>query len=66
MGLYKQGAPDHTAGLPIARYVEAQVHGGVKVSDIERIYAPSNMVDYVESMLKERGIDIPVSPRAGS
>jgi hypothetical protein len=66
MGLYKQGAPDHTGGLPIARYVEAQIHGGVKVADIERIYAPSNMVDYVESMLKERGLDIPVSPRESS
>lgn len=66
MGLYKQGAPDHTGGLPIARYVEAQIHGGVKVSDISHIYAPADKVESVESMLRARGLNIPVSPRAGS
>jgi len=66
IGIYKQGAPDHTGGLPIARYVEAQIHGGVKVSDISRIYAPADKVNAIEAMLEARGIDIPVSPRAGS
>ena len=66
MGIYKQGAPDHTAASPIARYVEAQIHGGVKVSDISHIYAPADKVNAVEAMLEARGINIPVSPRAGS
>lgn len=66
MGIYKQGAPEHTAAAPIARYVEAQIHGGVKVSDISHIYAPADKVESVESMLRARGINIPVSPRAGS
>jgi hypothetical protein len=66
IGIYKNGAPGHTGGLPIARYVEAQIHGGVKVSDISRIYAPADKVNAIEAMLEARGIDIPVSPRAGS
>jgi hypothetical protein len=65
MGLYKAGAAAHMTGNPTANYLEAQIHGGVKVSDISRIYAPRDTVDAVENMLFVAGLDIPVIPREG-
>lgn len=66
MGLYKAGAALHMSGNPTAGYLEAQIHGGVKVSDISRIYAPRDRVDSIQESLSFRGIDIPVLPREGS
>jgi hypothetical protein len=65
MGLYKAGAARHMSGNPTAGYLETQIHGGVKVSDISRIYAPRDTVDSVENMLFVAGLDIPVIPREG-
>lgn len=66
MGLYKVGAVHHLSGSPSADYVEAQIHGGVKVSDIDRIYVPAGRVDAVKAMVEAKGLNIPVLPRAGS
>jgi len=66
MGLYKAGAVHHMAGNPTADYIETQIHGGVNVSDIERIYAPAGRVDAVRAMVEAKGLNIPVSARAGS
>jgi hypothetical protein len=66
MGLYKAGAVSHMAGNPTASYVEAQIHGGVKVSDISHIYAPAGRVDAIKAMVEAKGLNIPVSARAGS
>lgn len=66
MGIYKNGAPTHMMGTPIASYVEAQIHGGVKASDISRIYAPADDVDEIQAMVQSMGFDIPVIARAGS
>lgn len=66
MGLYAAGAVYHLNGNPTADYIEAQIHGGVKVSDISHIYAPAGRVDAVKAMVAAQGLDIPVSARAGS
>ncbi|CAB4155592.1 hypothetical protein UFOVP655_9 [uncultured Caudovirales phage] len=66
MGLYNEGAVHHLSGNPSADYVEAQIHGGVKVSDISHIYAPAGRVDAVKAMVAAQGLDIPVSARAGA
>jgi hypothetical protein len=66
MGLYKTGAVHHMAGNPTADYIETQIHGGVKVSDIDRIYVPAGRVDAVRAMVEAKGLNIPVLPRAGS
>lgn len=66
MGLYKAGAVHHLSGGPSADYVEAQIHGGVKTSDISHIYAPAARVEAVKAMVAAQGLDIPVSARAGS
>ena len=66
MGLYKTGAVHHMAGNPTADYIETQIHGGVKVSDIDRIYVPAGRVDAVKAMVEAKGLNIPVIPRAGS
>ena len=63
MGLYKAGAVLHMNGNSTAGYLEAQIHGGVKVSDISRIYAPRDRVDSIELSLSMRGLDIPVIAR---
>jgi len=41
-------------------YVEAQVHGGVSVSNIEAIYAPADEITGIELTLQEKGLTIPV------
>jgi hypothetical protein len=66
MGLYNEGAVHHLSGSPSADYVEAQIHGGVKVSDISHIYAPAGRVDAIKAMVEAKGLNIPVSARAGS
>jgi hypothetical protein len=66
MGLYKAGAASHMSGNPTAGYLEAQIHGGVKASDIAVIYAPRDRVDSIELTLSMRGIDIPVIARKES
>jgi hypothetical protein len=66
MGLYKAGAVAHMTGNSTAGYLETQVHGGVKVSDIDRIYVPAGRVDAVKAMVEAKGLNIPVLPRAGS
>jgi hypothetical protein len=65
MGLYKAGAVSHMTGNPTAGYLEAQIHGGVKVSDISHIYAPADRVDAVKAMVEAKGLNIPVRARAG-
>ena len=66
MGLYKTGAVHHMAGNPTADYLETQIHGGVKVSDIAHIYVPAGRVTAVKAMVEAKGLNIPVSARAGS
>lgn len=66
MGIHKNGAPIHMNGTPIAPYIEAQIHGGVRASDIARIYAPADDVDDIRAMVQSKGFDIPVIARAGS
>jgi hypothetical protein len=66
MGLYAAGAVYHLNGNPTAGYIEAQIHGGVKVSDISHIYAPAGRVDAIKAMVEAKGLNIPVSARAGS
>ena len=65
MGIHKNGAPTHMVGTPIAPYIEAQIHGGVRASDIARIYAPADRVDEIKAMVQSKGFDIPVVARAG-
>lgn len=66
MGLYKAGAVYHLNGNPTADYIEAQIHGGVKTSDISHIYAPADRVDAVKALVEAKGLNIPVSARAGN
>jgi hypothetical protein len=66
MGLYKTGAVHHMGGNPTADYLETQIHGGVKVSDIAHIYVPAGRVTAVKAMVEAKGLNIPVSARAGS
>jgi hypothetical protein len=66
MGLYKAGAAAHMSGNSTAGYLEAQIHGGVKVSDISRIYAPRDRVASIEGTLARNNLDIPVIAREGS
>jgi hypothetical protein len=66
MGLYRAGAALHMAGNSTAGYLETQIHGGVKVSDIDRIYVPADRVGAVKAMVEAKGLNIPVIPRAGS
>ena len=66
MGLYSKGAPYHMGGEPTASYIEAQITGGVKTSDIAAIHAPSNAVQRVTEMLQQAGINVPVYPMGGT
>jgi hypothetical protein len=50
-------------GKPGGRYVETQIHGGVKLSDITRITVPEKDVERFQTMLKEAGVEIPVGAR---
>jgi SPP1 gp7 family putative phage head morphogenesis protein len=63
MGLYSAGIPSHMAGLPTADYIEAQIHGGVKISDIAAIYVPNSRAYSVKNLLEYRGLNIPVKIR---
>lgn len=62
-GFWTYGAPGHTSGSPIAGYVETQIRGGLKISDIAKVYAPSMKVEAVQSLLKDNGLDIPVEAK---
>jgi len=41
-------------------YIEAQIHGGVSVSNIEAIYASVDEITGIELTLQEKGLTIPV------
>jgi hypothetical protein len=57
------GSPYHTGGRLAADYVEAQVHNGVRVSDIAEIYVPANLYDSVSQMVADSGRNITVNVR---
>lgn len=50
-------------GGPALRYIESQTVGGVRSSDIAEIHAPAEQVDFIQSLLDEHGLDVPVIAR---
>ena len=63
-GLYDRADQAYSPAYT-TRYVEAQVTGGVKVSDIAEIHVPASAVESVKATLTNAGLDIPVIARKG-
>ena len=57
----QQGLADAVDSPDEIGYIEAQVHGGVSVSDIQTIYAPDeSTLQSIKGVLQEKGLTIPV------
>ena len=64
MGYWTYGAPPRRVGLPDFAYLEAQIHGGVTIDDIETIILPMNETSLgfkeVKEIVQKSGLDIEV------
>jgi len=50
-------------GGPALRYIESQTVGGVRSSDIAEIHAEAEQVDFIQNLLDEHGLDVPIIVR---
>ncbi len=62
-GFSTLGASVGFSGNVSASYVETQIHGGLKVTDIAKVYAPASKVEQVKTLIKNNGLDIPVEAK---
>jgi hypothetical protein len=62
-GFSSLGASVGFSGNVSAPYAETQIHGGLKVTDIAKVYAPASKVEQVRTLIKDNGLDIPVEAK---